>query len=378
MVDPQLRHGAASDGLHRTKITHRYAAPGAPALDYSRRVILTVSTVKDSLANVERFVRGNLSGGADHMIVFLDSPSASLEGWLADQPDVTVVVTDKTWWRAARPRGLNRRQQINANLAKAVLTTCPWAQWLFHVDADEFVRIERAALDAVPAGDRAVRLLPLEVVSRHHWDGEPNLFKRLLTDPELELLCALGALAEPSNAVYFRSHAVGKVGVRPALDVRMHIHRVIDRRGQDIPAAGGPGLRMLHLESYSGEEFVRKWTAMLGSGPSVNFGPDRMRLATAMQELLARDLPEETVRRYLMEIYDRHMADPLETLGELGLLEQMSPRDGGQTPRSLNETHRSQLRTTLAALRGEDKALFLPDEVPAKQAAAALARATRG
>lgn len=340
-------------------------------------MIVTVSTVKDRLPNVQRFVRGNLSGGADHMILFLDSPAPQVQEWLAEQPDVTTVVADRTWWQGTRPKLLNRRQQINANLAKAVLTTCGWAEWLFHVDADEFVRIDRAALDALPATRQVARLLPLEVVSRRHWEGEPDLFKRLLTEPELELLCALGKLSEPSNSLYFRSHIVGKVGVRPALDVRMHIHRATDRRKETLPAATAPGLRVLHLESYSGEEFVRKWTAMLGSGPSVNFGPARMRLATAMQALLAQELPEETAGRYLMEIYERHMADPLETLEDLGFLQRLSPSDGGLAPRSIADGRRSQLRTALEGLRNEDKTLFLSDETPVKHAVAALARATR-
>jgi len=341
-------------------------------------VIVTVSTVKDRLANVQRFVRGNLSGGADHMIVFLDSPDAEVEEWLAGQPDVTVVVGDRTWWQGTRPKLLNRRQQVNSNLAKGVLTTCPWAQWLFHVDADEFVRIDRTALEELPDANRVARLLPLEVVSKPHWDGEPNLFKRLLSEPELELLSALGRLSEPTNSLYFRSHIVGKVGIRPSLDVRMHIHRAADRRDENLQAVTRPGLRLLHLESYSGEEFVRKWTAMLGSGPSVNFGPARMRLATAMQALLARELPEETARRYLMEIYDRHMADPVETLAELGFLEQHSPGDGGQSPRSLSDAQRTQLRAAMEGLRNEDKTLFLPDQTPPRRAAATLARATRG
>ena len=42
------------------------SGPGFPRL---RRMLLTASTVKDTLPNVERFVAGNLAGGADHLVV---------------------------------------------------------------------------------------------------------------------------------------------------------------------------------------------------------------------------------------------------------------------------------------------------------------------
>ena len=46
-----------------------------------------------------------------------------------------------------------------------------------------------------------------------------------------------------------------------------------------MPLVRKAGLEMLHYESYSGAEFVRKWTNMVTSGPSIHFGPHRMRIA---------------------------------------------------------------------------------------------------
>ena len=104
------------------------------------------------------------------------------------QPDVTAVVTDRSWWNGGRPGLLNRRQRLNANLARSVLTRVDGADWLFHLDADEIAQIDRAELATVPASAPAVNLRPLEVVSPLHPEGEPRLFKRLLEEPDLLLL----------------------------------------------------------------------------------------------------------------------------------------------------------------------------------------------
>ena len=146
--------------------------------------LVTASTVKDTLANVERFVDGNLAGGADHLVLFLDAPddpaTPDVRGFLDAHPHVTCVVTDDTWWTDKRPEQLNTRQRINANVVKALLTTVDWAAWVFHVDGDEIVQLDRTVLDGVPASRAVVSLAPLEAVSRKSWDGDPTWFKRLL------------------------------------------------------------------------------------------------------------------------------------------------------------------------------------------------------
>ena len=77
-------------------------------------LVVTASTVKDTLANVERFVDGNLAGGADHLVLFLDAPddpaTPDVRGFLDAHPHVTCVVTDDTWWTDKRPEQLNTRQ----------------------------------------------------------------------------------------------------------------------------------------------------------------------------------------------------------------------------------------------------------------------------
>lgn len=329
-------------------------------------MIVTVSTVKDHLSNVQRFVEGNLDGGVDHMVVFLDARAPKVKAWLDSRPEVTAVVTDDTWWRGQRPALLNRRQNVNANLVRHVLADLGWAEWLFHVDADEVLQLDRDQLADVPAREPAVSVPPLEVVSIAEPDGPPVLFKRLLDDGELHLVTALGLLAEPTNSRYFRSHIAGKVGVRPGADVWLGIHKATDAAGRRLPLVQRPGVEMLHYEAFSREDFVRKWVAMVGSGPSVNFGTHRMSLATALRTLVGMEIDEETRSRYLARFYDLHMADPVDDLAGLGLLESRPPLSHGHRPQPLDASRRDALAAAIEHLRTQDKKRFVPPKDPAK------------
>lgn len=318
-------------------------------------MIATVSTVKDTLANVQRFVRGNLAGGVDHMVVLLDAPDPEVEAWLAGQEHVTHVVADEAWW-GDRPADLNDRQRISANLVKAVLTVVPGVDWLFHVDADEICQIDRAAIDAVPASYDAVRLAPLEAVSRPQWDASPTWFKRLLDEPDLQLLEVLGVIGKPANGHYFHGHVEGKTATRPRLDRWLTIHRTVDEQREEVPHFTAPGLNVLHYESYSGEDFVRKWSAMLAAGPQISLRPVRERTKAAVQALVGKPLTPELRERYLMRIFEATTQDDFDTLRELGLLVEVDPDRGAHVPQPLES--RGQLAAALAGLAGQPKDLF--------------------
>lgn len=319
-------------------------------------VIATVSTVKDTLANVQRFVRGNLAGGVDHMLVFLDAADAEVEAWLAGQEHVTYVVADDAWWGGQRPADLNDRQRLHANIAKAVLTVVPGIEWLFHIDADEVCQIDRSEIDSVPASYDAVRLAPLEAVSRKHWDGSPTWFKRLLDEPDLRLLEVLGVIDKPANGQLFHGHVEGKTATRPRLDRWLTIHRTVDEKRDEVPHFTAPGLNVLHYESYSGEDFVRKWSAMLAAGPTISLRPVRERTRAAVQALIGKPLDPALREQYLMRIFEATTEDDFDTLRELGLLVEADPAQGTHEPELLEA--REELAAALAALAGQPKDAF--------------------
>lgn len=319
-------------------------------------MIATVSTVKDTLANVQRFVRGNLAGGVDHMVVFLDGPDPEVEAWLATQEHVTHLVADDAWWGGKRPADLNDRQRLHANITKAVLTVVPGVDWLFHVDADEICQIDRAAIAAVPASYDAVRLAPLEAVSRPHWDASPTWFKRLLGEADLRLLEVLGVIEKPANGQYFHGHVEGKTATRPRLDRWLTIHRTVDEQRDEVPHFKAPGLTVLHYESYSGEDFVRKWSAMLAAGPEISLRPVRERTKAAVQALIGKPLSPEVRERYLSRIFAATTEDDFDTLRELGLLVEVDPDRGTHTPQPF--AAKDDLAAALAALADQPKGVF--------------------
>lgn len=321
-------------------------------------MIATVSTVKDTLANVERFVRGNLAGGVDHLVVFLDAPDPEVEAFLASHDHVTHVVADDAWWGGHRPADLNDRQRIHANLVRSLFTVVPGVDWLFHIDADEICQIDRAVIDAVPVDYDAVRLAPLEAVSRVHWDGRPTWFKRLLDDADLRLLEVLGVIPKPANGQYFHGHIEGKTALRPRLDRWLTIHRIVDEKRDEVPHFEAPGLSVLHYESYSGEDFVRKWSAMLAAGPQISLRAVRERTKQAIAALIGKPLTPELREKYLMRIFEATTADDFDTLHELGLLVEADPDAGGHAPTNLADDARDRLAGLLEALAGRDKSAF--------------------
>ncbi|MEO6509768.1 MAG: glycosyltransferase family 2 protein [Nocardioides sp.] len=331
-------------------------------------LVVLASTVKDTLANVQRYVDGNLAGGADHLVVFLDAPSdpgtPAVRELLDAHPHVTCVVTDDSWWTDKRPEQLNTRQRVNANVVKALLSTVDWADWVFHVDADEVVQLSRSVLDGVPDDRPAVTLAPLEAVSRKHWDGDPTWFKKLLEADDLTLLKTLGVIDRPSNGALFHGHVEGKSGVRPTTDLWLALHHVVDEEKAEVTAFTHEELRLLHYESYSGEDFVRKWTSILAAGPKPAFRPAREPTAIALQTLIAKGLSPEIAERYLMRIFELTTEDDFETLRDLDLLENLDPRAGSHVPAAVPDASMASL---LEGVRGEPKRPFhhgtSPDKV---------------
>lgn len=335
-------------------------------------MIVAVSTVRDTVAHVRRYVEGNLRGGIDHLVVFLDAPDAEVEAYLATVPEVTHVVTDAAWWRGERPAELNVRQRVNANLVKALSTLVEGVDWVFHVDGDEIAWIDAAALAAVPAERRVVRLTPLEAVALREWDGEPTLFKRLAGPRKLAELHRRGVIGQPTNSAYFHGHHFGKVGVRPALDVWLRLHDAVDEHRERVPAYAHDRLRLLHYESYDGRDFVRKWTSILSSGPVPKVRADRRPTVEAVQGVLARGLGPAQTEAALMEVFAATTADDPVLLGELGLLVEADPstwvREPERDPGAV-----AALGTYLALAGKEPKRIYHPG-TPARAVAAQLER----
>jgi hypothetical protein len=332
-------------------------------------VIFTASTVKDSLENIAAFCRRNLGSGADHLFIFLDEADPEVEAFLAAQPHVTHVVTDAAYWKPQRPSSLNVRQVTNANLAMHALAALPGEHWLFHIDADEVVQIDRDRFDQLDPQVRVARLAPLEAVSQLSWPGEVTHFKKMLGRKQIDELVSAGVIPapepdEPRNATYFRGHVQGKVGVRPNLDIRMQLHRAVftanDGSDEVMEPFDAPWLNQLHYESHSGEEFVRKWMAHLGAG-EVRFRARRSRLSDEIKAVMNDASLDEAGRQVrLQAIYHEQIEDNLPELERRGLLVEPIPQT--HTPQTLSAEEQVILDGVFALLVGSDKRFANPQE----------------
>ncbi len=342
--------------------------PGAAAATRVAGMLVTASTVKDTLENVRFFVEANHSSGVDHLVVFLDAPrdpgQPEVAAWLDAHPAVTCLRTGRSWWGGDRPRSLNVRQQVNVNWLRAALEPLGWAQWLVHLDGDEVARVDAGAVASVPADRDALWLPPLEAVSEPEPAARPTRFKRLLDEDDLALLQVLGAVAEPTNQAYFHGHVMGKSAVRPASGLALSLHHALAPTGERVPRHEDERLAVLHYDAVSGAEFVRKWTALAHAGPA-RYRASRAPVARALAALVGKDLPDDVRARYLRRVYDRTTRDDVGLLADLGLLVEVDPLPGGAAgaaPRPLPPEAAAGLADRVEELRDRPKRPYLVEE----------------
>lgn len=318
--------------------------------------VVGCALVLDSAENLERFITLNLRKGLDHLIVFLDDPDNPLPTCSSDPGLVTVVRLDADWWGDQRPERLNRRQRVVANLARVALTRLGWADWLVFLDGDEVALLDRDVVESIPAEHRAFRLFPLEAVSDSR--AGDGLFKKRLPTRRLRQLEQAGLIGEATNASYFHGHATGKIAVRPAMDVRFHVHTATDAEGEKLPRFEHPRLRHLHFESPSPEEFVRKWTALAESGSDIALLTWRRQILDGFRRMPG--LAPEERERLALELYDEHVREDAEPLERLGVLTRVDLDLRTHEPARLDATRVAALAEELTLLAGIPKRLLFP------------------
>lgn len=325
-------------------------------------MLVTASTVKDSVANLRFFVAANLASGVDHMIVFLDAPKADGQAeaaaFLEDHPHVTCVKAGRTWWGETPAGNLNNRQRMNANWAKELMSGLGWAEWLFHIDGDEVAHVDRGALASLPHRTDAVRLTTFEAVARVGAPDRAPLFKTLLEPADLNLLQVLGAIDEPTNQAYFHGHLMGKSGIRVDSPLSLTVHDAVQPDGRRAPGEIHEGLTVLHYDAPTEDEFVRKWTALATAGPA-RYRQDRQATARALRTLIGRELADEVRAKYLRQIYATYIADDVDLLSELNFLTELDPLAGAHSPTSLDAEQKAALDEKVRAMRDQPKERYL-------------------
>lgn len=344
-------------------------------------LVAVVATVKGPPEQVTQFVRTNLCAGADHLVVLVDDADPAVLRALQDDPDtrhrVTAIGADDAYWkgsdfgssqiaRRGRPDSLNVRQTIGANLANALVSSVPRFSWLFHLDLDERLHLDKDRLLALDPSVRAVALDVLEAVSTERPESSRR-YKRRPSRVELEDLHRRGLIKRPSPYAYFRGHYSGKRGIRPDPRVRLGIHRVKEPGGEvEIEPLHMDWLQLLHDESYSMEEFVRKWRA-LGSAGGFGQKPRRRRLGRRVARILENSSLDSAARDdRIRELYIRHVADDADLLEELGFLVRPNPAWSAYSPQPLTQREQATLAGVANLLTGAPKRPFSRKGPPAE------------
>lgn len=321
-------------------------------------MITTVSTVKDDLARLQRWIDRNMAAGVDRMVVFVDDRDDDRTVALLNALPGVVAVDADTWWGAKFPARLNARQRINANAALSVVREHDPQGWMFHIDGDEVVHLDKERLLTLADDIVAVQLAPLEALSQWEWRGDDvTMFKRLLTDGELNLLHLLGKLERPDNSAYFRGHTAGKAGLRVTSDGWLQIHRVVDDEMTPVAMHRAPWLEVLHYESHTLEEFVRKWANHTTSGHRLMARPERRRLASAMTAEGWAHWPADVADDVRRELFAATALDDREGLERLGLLVAPDLPEVTVAP-AVDDPHLDEIREGLVALASTDKSRF--------------------
>ncbi len=321
-------------------------------------MITTVSTVKDDLARLERWIDRNQAAGVDRVVVFLDDRDDAQSAALLNERPGVIAIDARTWWGDGVPLRLNARQRINANAALDVVRDTDPQGWMFHIDGDEVLHLDTERLLALPGDIEAVQLSPLEALAQWEWpDDDVSLFKRLLTDEELDLLHLLGMLERPDNRAYFRGHTVGKAGLRVSTDAWLEIHRVVDDQRAPVAVHRADWLQVLHYESHTLEEFVRKWTNHTTSGHRLMARPERQQLASAMTADGWERWPVEVADRVRRELFAATVLDDRDGLERLDLLVAPVVQRPSDAP-APSDPHGEQIKQRLDALADADKSRF--------------------
>ena len=120
-----------------------------------------VATVREPAALLVAFAAYHLDMGAKRIHLYLDAPNPELRVLIGDDPRISLIDATQEFYvddlNRRRPPGINRRQIVNAAHAEMVTDV----DWLFHLDADEYLtRSDPAAELAQLPGEIMALLVP--------------------------------------------------------------------------------------------------------------------------------------------------------------------------------------------------------------------------
>jgi hypothetical protein len=217
-----------------------------------------VATVDEPPAVVQAFVAWHLAQGASHIYIYCDRPDDPVMPLLAPLSKVTATGCDAAHWALLgrnRPRRHEVRQVRNARHAYAATK----ADWLVHIDADEFLWAARPVADILSQLPDEIDGFVAPVAERMHTleDAGESVFEGAFRRP-------FHGTGSEGRAAFGRGyhltfkgltcHAQGKTFARTGRAISLSIHRArSDVKGYDVchERASHDDLALLHFDGLT-------------------------------------------------------------------------------------------------------------------------------
>lgn len=219
-----------------------------------------VMTVCEPQALVQTNVLWHLATGASAVHVYLDDSDDLAAAGLRGIAGCDVVLCTPAHWRTlngrkGRPGSQMRRQTLNANAAQGVTA----ADWLFHIDADEFIWQDgdmRAELAALGRGRTELNLPVLERLFPAQGFADDifaGAFRASSDLTEADARVAFGEFAPFMKRGQY-SHGAGKSAVAVGQGLRSGVHNATIRgqnRWKRAPKQVSRTARLLHFDGLT-------------------------------------------------------------------------------------------------------------------------------
>lgn len=187
-----------------------------------------VATVAEPIEILVAFAAHHLALGALEVFLFLDDARPGDVAVLTSLPGVVATPCDGAYWQAQgvakRPDNLTRVQRVNAG--NAYVRT--QAQWLFHIDADEFLHAAEPVGEVLARVPAEFDFLRVQNVERAYRPTElasvyTTLFRRPFQGRPWQEKALFGEFADYTRNG-FCAYAVGKGASRTGVDLQPTLH----------------------------------------------------------------------------------------------------------------------------------------------------------
>lgn len=264
-----------------------------------------VATVDENPAVVQAFLAWHLSQGAAHVFLYCDRPGDPVQEIVAHLTQVTVIACDDAHWSRIGKNRPHRHQVRQVRNARDAYTRTD-ADWLVHIDADEFLWSQTPIAQHLSAVSDTADCLVVPVAERVHLTSakDKSIFGGAFRRPYLSSVTKGRAVFGPDYSMTYKGltgHAQGKVFVRTGRPLWLSIHRARSTdRDYEVASvrADRAQLELLHFDWLTPLQWTFKLARMAhalvterGMAPS----PHRRKQANAL--LADPDKAAEIYRR---------------------------------------------------------------------------------